>query len=102
MFSPVHCPIARPRRGYMRTGKSTVPEHKTRKRNEPENEGVPAMKLMKLRLATGLGLALFMATIMIAAAPVQAAVWNADAGAQSTGEGNQALAFLSREPWLHA
>ncbi len=61
------------------------------------------MKLMKLRLATGFGLALFMATIMIiAAAPIQAAVWNADVGAQSTDEGNQALAFLSSELWIHA
>src|SRR5260370_7507617 len=29
-----------------------------------ENEGVPAMKLMKLRLATGLGLVIFMATMI--------------------------------------
>src|SRR5438445_5154057 len=29
-----------------------------------ENEGVPAMKLMKLRIATGLGLVLFMATMI--------------------------------------
>src|SRR6266446_8382999 len=35
---------------------------------KPENEAVPAMKLMKLRIATGLGLALFMATIILATA----------------------------------
>src|SRR6266851_7249823 len=29
-----------------------------------QNEAVPAMKLMKLRIATGLGLALFMATMI--------------------------------------
>src|SRR5713226_9598922 len=33
-----------------------------------ENEAVPATKLMKLRIATGLGLALFMATIILATA----------------------------------
>ena len=31
---------------------------------KPENEGVPAMKLVKLRIATGLGLLLLMATIV--------------------------------------
>src|SRR6266849_5226079 len=31
---------------------------------KPENEAVPAMKLMKLRIATGLGLVLFMATMI--------------------------------------
>ncbi len=41
-------------------------------------------------------------TVLIAAVPVQAAVWNADVGAQSTDEGNQALAFLSSELWIHA
>src|SRR5216684_7374831 len=31
---------------------------------KPENEAVPAMKLMKLRIATGLGFLLFMATMI--------------------------------------
>ena len=31
---------------------------------KPGNEEVPAMKLMKLRIATGLGLVLFMATMI--------------------------------------
>ena len=31
---------------------------------KPENEGVPAMKSMKMRIATGLGLVLFMATMI--------------------------------------
>jgi hypothetical protein len=31
---------------------------------KPENEAVPAMKLMKLRIATGLGLVLFIATMI--------------------------------------
>ena len=31
---------------------------------KPQNKGVPAMKLLKLRIATGLGLVLFMATMI--------------------------------------
>src|ERR1700720_2470605 len=39
---------------------------------------------------------------VVSAAPVQAAVWNADVGAQNTDLGNQALAFLPSELWIHA
>jgi plastocyanin len=41
-------------------------------------------------------------TALIAAEPVQAAVWNADVGVQSTDEGNQGLGFLPSELWIHA
>jgi len=39
---------------------------------------------------------------VMSAAPVQAAVWNALVGVQSTDLGNQALAFLPSELWIHA
>jgi len=48
----------------MRTGKSTVPEQKKRNSMKRENEAVLAMKLMKLRIATWLGLRLFMASMI--------------------------------------
>src|SRR5712692_2168010 len=41
-------------------------------------------------------------TGLIAAAPIQAAVWHASVGAQSADKGNQALAFLPSELWIHA
>jgi plastocyanin len=39
---------------------------------------------------------------VVSATPVQAAVWNADVGVQSTDLGNQGLAFLPSELWIHA
>jgi plastocyanin len=44
----------------------------------------------------------FVLTVLIAARPVQADVWHADVGAQSTDQANQALAFLTSELWIHA
>jgi hypothetical protein len=52
----------------MRTGKSTLPEQKGEDLMKRENEAVPAMKLMKLRIATGLGLLL--SAMMLCATPV--------------------------------
>src|SRR5712692_606943 len=68
MFSPVHCASVRCAGACMRTRKSTVPEQKRRKPMKRENEAVPAMKLMKLRIATGLGLLL--SAVMLCATPV--------------------------------
>ena len=43
-----------------------------------------------------------MLTVLIAPQTVQAAAWQATAGAQSNDMGRQALAFLANELWIHA
>jgi plastocyanin len=41
-------------------------------------------------------------TTLLSAGSVQAAVWNADVGAESHNRGSQALAFLPNQLWVHA
>jgi plastocyanin len=55
------------------------------------------------RLSNILRLGLFVSVLAIALCPqaVQATTWQALAGAQSTDEGIQALAFLTNELWIH-
>jgi plastocyanin len=55
----------------------------------------------KVRLAVT-ALCVLVIGFVVSAAPVQAAVWNAGVGVQSTDPGNQALAFLPSELWIHA
>ena len=44
----------------------------------------------------------FVLTGLMVAEPVHGAVWNADVGVQNTDQGNQGLAFLPSELWIHA
>src|SRR5262245_23930333 len=64
--------------------------------------GRPTMKLPRPITLVTLSCWVFTLAIFIAPREVSATNWQATAGAQSTDEGIQALAFLPNELWVHA
>jgi plastocyanin len=56
--------------------------------------------LATIRLST-LSCYMLALTALLTAGPVLATVWNADVGAENQDRGNQALAFLTNQLWIH-